>query len=167
MVQSRKSKRLKTAHGSDSDVIGLSSLGNDMLVGLCIHLQSNDLASISSTCKYFGEKSHGCHSLMDGIAKQMVEQLANDEEKSLLQQRYDGDNGILLYDRLLMLRSPLLFEQLIGQGLEYVGTDKNRVSLPVMTGSAMHTAISNQVTRSSGGKHYATFTVRGGGEVSC
>ena len=171
MAQSRK--RLKTAHDSNSDVVlgetPLLSLGDDLLIGICIHLQSNDLASISSTCKHFGEKLeqyNNEHSLMEIIGKQMVEDFASDEEKLLLPA--EESNGILLYDRLLMLRTNLLFEQLIGQGLEYVGTNKARVLLPVITGTAMHTMISNKITTAvSGGKHYAKFTVHGGGEVSC
>jgi len=170
MAQSRK--RLKTAHDSNSDVVlgetPLLSLGDDLLIGICIHLQSNDLASISSTCKHFGEKLeqyNNEHSLMEIIGKQMVEDFASDEEKLLLPEE---SNGILLYDKLLMLRTNLLFEQLIGQGLEYVGTNKARVLLPVITGTAMHTMISNKVTTAvSGGKHYAKFTVHRGGEVSC
>ena len=170
MAQSRK--RLKTAHDSDV-VLGetpLLSLGDDLLIGICIHLQSNDLASISSTCKHFGEKLeqyNNEHSLMEFIGKQMVEDYADEEEKLLLQQQEES-NGILLYDRLLMLRTDLLFEQLIGQGLEYVGTNKARILLPVISGTAMHTMISNKITTAvSGGKHYAKFTVHGGGEVSC
>ena len=164
MAPSRK--RLKTAEDDDG---GLTSLSDDMLIHICLHLQYNDLASLSSTCKHFGEKQVALqdHSLMEKIAKQMVEQLATSDEKSLLDQRgYYNDsniNWIIMYDKLLMLRHPLLFEQLIGEGLDYVGSDKTKI---VVTGSAMHTAISNQVTSSSGGKHYATFTVRGGGEVS-
>jgi len=170
MAQSRK--RLKTAHDSNSDVVlgetPLLSLGDDLLIGICIYLQSNDLASTSSTCKHFGEKLeqyNNEHSLMEIIGKQMVEDFASDEEKLLLPEE---SNGILLYDRLLMLRTNLLFEQLIGQGLDYVGTNKARVLLPVITGTAMHTMISNKITTAmSGGKHYAKFTVHGGGEVSC
>ena len=173
MAQSRK--RLKTAHDNNvGDVVlgetPLLSLGDDLLIGICIHLQSNDLASISSTCKHFGEKLeqyNNEHSLMEFIGKQIVEDYASVEEKLLLQQQEES-NGILLYDRLLMLRTTLLFEQLIGQGLDYVGTNKARVLLPVITGTAMHTMISNKITTAlSGGKHYAKFTVHGGGEVSC
>ena len=112
MDQSRQSKRLKTAHnnggvvpGADDsdDTVGLCSIGNDMLVGICTHLQSNDLASISSTCKYFGEKKQGkdsgsgdhSYSLMGSIAMQLIEQLATNEEKELLQQQYsDGTKSI-------------------------------------------------------------------------
>ena len=164
-----RNKRLKTAEDDDGV---LTSLSDDMLIHICLHLQYNDLASLSSTCKHFGEKQVALqdHSLMEDIAKQMVEQLATNDEKSLLDQRgyYNESNinWIIMYDKLLMLRHPLLFEQLIGEGLDYVGSDKTKIALPVVTGSAMHTAISNQVTSSSGGKHYATFTVRGGGEVS-
>ena len=146
----------------------LLSLGDDLLIGICIYLQSNDLASISSTCKHFGDKLeqyNNEHSLMEFIGKQMVEDFASEEEKLLLPA--DESNGILLYDRLLMLRTNLLFEQLIGQGLDYVGTNKARVLLPVITGTAMHTMISNKITTAvSGGKHYTKFTVHGGGEVS-
>lgn len=170
MAQSRK--RLKVAHDSNSDVVlgetPLLSLGDDLLIGICVHLQSNDLASISSTCKHFGEKLeqyNNEHSLMEFIGKQMVEDYASVEEKLLLPEE---SNGILLYDRLLMLRTNLLFEQLIGQGLDYVGTNKSRIKLPVISGTAMHTMISNKITTAvSGGKHYAKFTVHGGGEVSC
>ena len=183
MTQSRK--RLKTSHdGSDAS---LTALGDDMLIGICSHLQSNDLASVSCTCKYFGEKravvrqdddvdegisgneNNGEQSLltlMESVAKQMVERLASNEEKEALLRYINNENGIVLYDRLLMLRSPLLFEQLIGQGLEYIHGDKNKIALPVITGgSAMHTAISNQVIKAStSGKYYATFTIRGGGD---
>ena len=98
------------------------------------------------------------------LFEQLIGQLATNEEKELLQQQYsDGMksmNGILQYDRLLMLRSPLLFEQLIGESLDYADANKNKVSLSTATGSSMHTAISNRITGSSGGKHYATFTVK-------
>ena len=152
-------KRLKTAHDID---VGLLCLHEDMLRGVCHCLQSNDLASMCSTSKHFGERleQYGNLSLIEEMARQIVEHTANEEERSVLRRYEGGTNKIGLYKKLLMLRSPLLFEQLIGRGLEYVEYDKRRVALG--SGYAFHTAIGNQVM--SDGMHYANFTVSGGGE---
>ena len=118
------------------------------------------LPPIERPSQHLINKQNGNLSLIEEMARQIVDHTANEEERSVLRRYEGGTNKIGLYKKLLMLRSPLLFEQLIGQGLEYVEHDKRRVALG--SGYAFHTAIGNQVMRD--GTHYANFTVSGGGE---
>lgn len=81
-----------------------------------------------------------------------------------------GESWISLLHELELLRSPLTFDQLIGDRVEYVDKNPACISSSPPPGSVCNpfedewpgypnTAISNHVMRS--GKHYATFSMKG------
>ena len=74
--------------------------------------------------------------------------------------RYPGESWIAMYHHLLMLRSRLTFDQLVGRQIEYLGGDKAAVQGVEANEESYYlysTAIcGNHIMRA--GKHWATFT---------
>ena len=68
--------------------------------------------------------------------------------------RYEGESWIGLYHHLLMLRSRLTFDQLVGRSVEYRGVDKAAVQWE--EGDSCTAICGNHIMRA--GKHWATFT---------
>ncbi|EJK68350.1 hypothetical protein THAOC_10477 [Thalassiosira oceanica] len=141
-----------------------SALANIDIVSLiATFLEAKDLCQVKATCKSLGSASDDSHeaslnglSMAEEAAKRIHED-ASDEEKAMLP-RYDGENWIELYHHLLMLRTRLTFDQLVGSGVEYHGGDKRAVQGRKPNGPprSSQALCGNHIMRA--GKHWATFT---------
>ena len=97
-------------------------------------------------------------SLVEELAGQVVDGSATDYEKSVLA----GGKKIKMLRELELMRLPLYFKQLIGDGdvIKYSQPLQDMSTISVSCSDDEYvTAISNHVMRT--GKHYVTFCVRG------
>ena len=96
-----------------------------LLAGL---LDARDLCQVSLTCKTLGgrQAEYNGLSLVEEASRRLFE-CASDWERSCLT-KYDGEGQIELYHHLLMLRSKLTFDQLVGANIQY-GEDRSTVQL--------------------------------------
>ncbi|EJK56719.1 hypothetical protein THAOC_23343, partial [Thalassiosira oceanica] len=135
----------------------------DVLFLLASLLDARDLCQVSLTCKTLGGKQAGHNglSLIEAAARRTFD-CASDWETSCLP-KYDDEGWIELYHHLLMLRSKLTFDQLVGDCLRYGfgGRDDDlfdRSTVQTFPGrlSFSSALCSNHVMRS--GRHFAVFT---------
>ncbi|EJK64562.1 hypothetical protein THAOC_14695 [Thalassiosira oceanica] len=139
-----------------------SALTNVDVVGhLAAFLDAADLCQVKATCKALGSTNDGAEfnglSMVDEAARRFCES-ASDEEKAMLP-RYEGESWIELYHHLLMLRSPLTFDQLVGRYVEYRGDNKAVVQGKKINGGLRRYSqaiCGDHVMRA--GKHWATLT---------
>ena len=147
-----------------------SALTNvDVVSQLAAFLEAKDLCQVKATCKALGSANdYGAAinglSMVDEAARLVYED-ASGEEKAMLP-RYAGESWTELYHHLLMLRSRLTFEQLVGRSVEYRLGDKASVQGKKFNGMrGFSTAIcGNHIMRA--GKHWATFTSSSGIDYS-
>ena len=87
-----------------------------LLAGL---LDARDLCQVSLTCKTLGgnQAAYNGLSLVEDAARRLFE-CASDWERSCLK-KYDDEGWIEVYHHLLMLRSKLTFDQLLGRDIQY------------------------------------------------
>ena len=118
------------------------------------YLDARDMVHLAMTCKWFGtkEQQYNNLSMMEESARQLFNGAQTEERQAVPNE----DNYFLLYNELLALRSHLLFDQLVGNDIEYLNNDKSRVTTTVSKIDP-NTAMSNYIMRA--GKHYATFTI--------
>ena len=100
-----------------------STLANiDVVSQLAAFLEAKDLCQVKATSKALGSANDGAAfnglSITEEAARRLYEG-ASDEEKAMLP-RYEGEGWIELYHHLLMLRSRLAFDQLLGRHIEYI-----------------------------------------------
>jgi len=138
----------------------LTILANiDVLGHLATFLEAGELCQVLATCKTLGSSDESAFdglSMTDEAARRMFES-ASDEEKTKLT-RFDDEGWIELCHHLLMLRTPLTFDQLGGRCLKYQAGDKAAVQ-----GRGFGAAIcGNHIMRA--GKHWATF-ISGGAYI--
>lgn len=129
----------------------LDSLDNDIVILFASYLHSQDLVSLSLTCRRFSSKNEGL-SLMDYTAMQIINNSHQDEREAL--PKLANQTYIEVYSELEQYRGPRLFGQLIGQDISYVNDDKSHIKY---NGERVVSAICNHIMRA--GKHYATFTM--------
>ena len=100
-----------------------STLANiDVVSQLAAFLEAKDLCQVKATSKALGSANDGAAfnglSITEEAARRLYEG-ASDKEKAMLP-RYEGEGWIELYHHLLMLRSRLAFDQLLGRHIEYI-----------------------------------------------
>jgi len=151
MVRTRNAeKRHKVA------TVELALFNTDVVCLLSALLDAQDLCQMSLTCKALGGKradSHNGLSLVEEAARQLFE-CATEWERSCLP-KYEGEGWIELYHHLLMLRSKLTFDQLLGINIQY-GADQSIVRAYPGHWTKSSALCSNHVMRS--GRHFAYFT---------
>jgi len=130
-----------------------------LLAGL---LDARDLCQVSLTCKTLGGKQaaySGLSLVEEAARQQLFEQSVTEREKSCLP-KYEDEGWIELYFHLLMLRSKLTFDQLVGSDIQYgEDTDLSTVQgIPGRSGWAS-SLCSNHVMRSD--RHFALFAITG------
>ena len=142
-----------------------SALTNvDVVSHLGSFLAARDLCRVKATCKALGSANDGAAfnglSVTEEAARRIYEG-ASDEEKAKLP-RYVEEGWIELYHHLLMLRSRLTFNQLVGNYVEYRGGDKASVQGKIVNGmgGTCQAICGNHIMRA--GKHWATFTSSSG-----
>ncbi|EJK47954.1 hypothetical protein THAOC_33289, partial [Thalassiosira oceanica] len=99
------------------------------------------------------QAAHNGLSLVEDAARQQLE-CATEWERSCLP-KYDDEGWIELYHHLLMLRSKLTFDQLLGINIQY-GADQSIVRAYPGHWTKSSALCSNHVMRS--GRHFAYFT---------
>jgi len=154
----------------------METFTDDTVVALASFLSPHDMLSLVLTCKRFGAKNgtstkrssakeEGTKevrqrtesiSLMEVAARTVLFTLATDEETNALPRRGD-ESWIGLYQQFLKLfRSPLQFDKLVGQSIDY---DLRGVPTTVCSieEHRIGTAICSNIMRA--GKHYVSFQV--------
>ena len=142
-------------------------------------LDSKSIFNLALTCKKCGiaDENHRW-SLAEELARRHIMESSSESELNSLPRylcpnpRCDcGESWIGLLRELELLHSPLTFDQLIGDRVEYVDGDLAKITSSPPPGSFCdpvedewpgypNTAIcSNHIMRS--GKHYATFSMKG------
>ena len=131
----------------------------DVISMLAALMGAEDLCQLSLTCKALGGRrpSHGGLSLVEEAARRQID-AASDVEKAALP-KFEGESWVELYRHLLMLRSELTFDQLIGNYIEHCDGDASTVR---GFGNGWVAAIcSKHIMRA--GKHFVTFSKSGVG----
>ncbi|EJK70971.1 hypothetical protein THAOC_07628, partial [Thalassiosira oceanica] len=127
----------------------------DVVFLLAALLDARDLCQVSLTCKTLGGKRANAVdglSLVEEASRRLFE-CASDWERSCLP-KYPDEGWIELFRHLMMLRSKLTFDQLVGSNIKH-GEERSiiRAAGQYHTSSAL---CSNQVMRS--GRHFVLFT---------
>ena len=128
----------------------------DIVFLLAALLDARELCQVSLTCKALGgeQSAYNGLSLVEEAARRLFE-CASDRERSCLP-KYDDEGWIEVYRHLLMMRSKLTFEQLVGSRIVY-GEDQSTVRSSNASRESSSALCSNHVMRS--GKHFSVFTV--------
>ena len=131
----------------------------DVVFLLAAFLDARGLCQFSLTCKALGGKqtAYSGLTLVEEAARRLFE-CAPDWERSYLP-KHDEEGSIERYHHLLMLRSTLTFDQLVGKSIQY-GNDQTIVQTIHGHRSWSLALCSNHVMRS--GRHFALFTMRVG-----
>ena len=150
----------KSRKRSKSEHCVLMTLGNDATVHIASFVGAKDIACLGRTCGHFGRSyvwSDGqITSLVEDLAGQVANGSATDYEKSVLV----AGKKIKMLRELELMRSPLYFKQMIGDGnvIKY-SQPLQEMSTISLSCDDYATAIGNHVMRT--GKHYVTFCVCG------
>ena len=154
MVQTHHVVKRQKTEESTSYVASVL-FNSDSLFKIASYLPADGLLNLALTCRRFGSTSDGDDSLslVDGTARRIVQDIANEEEKNALPD-YDENNWLCKYNYLQLLRMPLTFDQLIGP-MDHVEGNKSRVANN--DSIERPTAFSNNIMMA--GKHYASFEV--------
>ncbi|KAL9186798.1 hypothetical protein ACHAXT_010518 [Thalassiosira profunda] len=154
-----------------------SALDDDLVVSVASYGAPEDLLNLALTCRRLGSKMGGATrrewralardakrqksnagewSLVNEAARSAMEETQTVEERACLPLR-DGESWMARYHELLLLRSPLTFDQMFGS---IVATDESRNQVRIASyGNPYQTALSSHIMRA--GKHYASFTRTG------
>ena len=131
----------------------LDFLGNDLIIRCASYLDADGLAQLGRTSARFGTPQAGQQrSLVNEIAHQQFQQSATDEERVCLP-KYGGETYVGLYRALELLRRPLRFDELVGNGFS---PQEHPASVTSDFGS-WSTAMSRHVMRD--GRHFVEFTL--------
>ena len=126
----------------------------DVVFLLATLLDARDLCHVSQTCKAMGGKQGDGLPLVEEASRRQFE-CATVWERSCLP-RYDNEGWIELYHHLLMLRSKLTFDQLVGRSSIQFGAVKSTVVTKTNSRVTSSALCSNHVMRA--GRHFAYFT---------
>ena len=148
-MQTRDNKRARLL---PSDT--LDALDNDLLIRCASYLDADGLAQFGRTSARFGIAQPGQQrSLVNETAHQRFRQSATDEERGSLP-KYDGESDICFYRALGLLRQPLRFDELVGNGFR---PQENPASISFTGGGNCSTAMSGHAMR--GGRHFVEFLI--------
>ena len=132
----------------------LDALDSDLLIRCASYLDADGLAQLGRTCARVGLPQPGQQrSLVNEAAHQRFQQNATDEETSSLP-KYDGESDIGLFRALELLRQPLRFDELVGNGFS---PQKHPASVTHNTMGDWSTAMSGHAMR--GGRHFVEFSI--------
>ena len=151
-MQTRDNKRARLSPSAPLDV-----LDSDLLIRCASYLDADELAQLGRTSARFGIPQAGHQrSLVNEAAHQQFQKSATDEERSCLP-KSDGESDIGLYRALDLLRKPLRFDELVGNGF---GTPENQASV-TSAGRGFSTAMSNAMSGHAmrGGRHFVEFSI--------
>jgi len=157
----------------------METFTDDTVVALASFLSPHDMLSLALSCKRFGDK-HGTDkkqsaanreestgvvrqrtesiSLMEVAAHTVLHTKRTEDEKNALT-RNEDESWIGLYEEFLKLfHYPLQFDKLVGESINYVGSNQKSVFVSGQGMSAyFHSAICSNILRA--GKHSVSFNV--------
>jgi len=99
---------------------------NDVLLNIAPFLNCSDLVNLALTCRRFGLvlEDHDCNwSLVEEVSRQMLSKMQTDNERDALPRYTDGESWLSILHELELLRSPLVYDQLVGNRIDYVRGD--------------------------------------------
>ena len=133
----------------------LDALDNDLLIRCASYLDADGLVQLGRTSSSFGRipQAGEGRSLVNEAAHQRFRQSATDEERSCLPNRYEDESDIGLYRALELLRQPLCFDELVGNGFR----PQEHPASVTGAGRRYSTAMSGHAMR--GGRHFVEFTI--------
>jgi len=144
---------------------------NDVMLNIAPYLDCSDLMNLALTSRRLLEQEEHDYdwSLVEEVSRQMLCKMQTDNERDALPRYTDGESWLSILHELELLRSPLVYDQLVGNRIDYVRGDmacitstntdhENADYIEIWTGTPQ-TAISNHIMRR--GKHYAKFTLTG------
>ncbi|EJK51375.1 hypothetical protein THAOC_29455 [Thalassiosira oceanica] len=148
-MQPRVSKRARLL---PSDALG--ALDDDLLARCASYLDVDGLAQLGRTSARFGIPQAGeQRSLVNEAARRRFVQSATDDEKGCLP-KHDDESDVGLCRALELLRQPLCFDELVGDGFR---PQESPASVRYVSDDFVSTAMSGHVMR--GGRHFAEFTI--------
>ena len=105
----------------------MDSFSNDIVIRFASYLSSQDLVNLSLTCRKFGSSQlhDSGSSLMEDTAHQIMCITKEDERDAL--PKLANQTYMELYSELEKLRGPRMFDQLIGEDLRYVESEKSHI----------------------------------------
>ena len=155
LTMARTTKRQKVA------TVESALFNPDVVFLLASLLDARDLCQMALTCKTLGGKQGNGLSFVEEASRRQFE-CATVWERSCLP-KYDDEGWIELYHHLLMLRSKLTFDQLVGRSnIQYGTVDKATVSTKTNSWLMCSALCSNHVMRA--GRHFALFAALTRGE---
>jgi len=140
----------------------LDALGNDLLIRCASYLDADGLAQLGRTSARFGIPQDGQQrSLVNEASNHQFRQSATEDERSRLP-KYGDESDIGLYRALGLLRQPLRFDELVGNGF---GPQERPASVTHTGRDSWSTAMSGHVMR--GGRHSVEYTITNDGRDVC
>ncbi|EJK74975.1 hypothetical protein THAOC_03321 [Thalassiosira oceanica] len=138
----------------------MDRLDDDMLKRCASYLAPEEMVSLGRVARRFGLPGSSLpdSSLVETVAGDVFAQAATEEERLALP-RYDHESSICLYKQLVLMRTPLEFNQLIGEDVFHSPSwPKSRVCVDGGHGGTnWNCVISSSVMR--GGRHFAKFGI--------
>ena len=139
----------------------MDRLDDDLLKRCASYLAPGEMVSLGRVARRFGlpggdpgGSPPDDSSLVEAAARDAFSQAATDDDRLALP-RYDNESSVCLYNELVKLRTPLEFNQLIGEDVYLLSKSHVRVSSD--NSRYWNSAISSSVMRS--GRHYANFDI--------
>ena len=149
MQPTRDNKRARLLQSATLD-----ALDGDLLIRCMSYLAPDGLAHLGRTSARFGIPQAGQQrSLVNEAAHQLFRQGATDEERRCLPNDED-ESDIGLYRALELLRQPLCFDELAGNGFR---PQEHPASVTCTDDRSFSTAVSGHAMR--GGRHFVEFLV--------
>ena len=141
--------------------MALIHFNDDVMASVARYLRAKDLANLGQTCRRFGRAiDDNDLSFTEDVARQRFESSASETEMISLPQggrryaRGETTHLALVYE-LEQLRIPLIFNALLGRGIQYHPSPLNHSRLWIRTRCGHQTAICNHVMK--GGKHCVIY----------
>ena len=132
----------------------IDALENDLLIRCASYLDADGLAQLGRTSARFGIPQAGQQrSFANEAARQQFREIATDEERKCLP-KYADESNVGLCRALELLRLPLRFDKLVGDGFF---SHQEHPACVTYTGIGWSTAMSGRVMR--GGRHFVEFAI--------
>ncbi|EJK46268.1 hypothetical protein THAOC_35074 [Thalassiosira oceanica] len=137
------------------DATLLETLDNDLLIRCASYLDAGGLVQLGRTSARLGITQDGQRrSLVNEAAHQRFRESTTDGERRCLPKQHEDESDVGLYRALELLRRPLCFDKLAGNGFE---PQEHPTSVTCTGVGNWSTAMSGHVMRD--GRHFVEFTL--------
>jgi len=98
---------------------------NDVMLNIAPYLDCSDLMNLALTSRRLLEQEEHDYdwSLVEEVSRQMLCKMQTDNERDALPRYTDGESWLSILHELELLRSPLVYDQLVGNRIDYVRGD--------------------------------------------